>query len=245
MKPKAQGEWIKGTYRVVKAFPFVIGTLYFTELRLDNGDLATRFIHALDIEPIKDRIRMESIPLRDETVFFPIRDAFLEENVLYQVFHRMEGTLLAHDLGRRSPLPFDEGLWLIRGIVNHLLRLYKEGQFTLVHPQNMVLTSGRALRFLYGGRLGVLPKGAGMDFSFYSQNQQMDQLYDSYTLGVLIYQILTGNNPMAQGLTITPLSKICSDCPPELNKLVMRSFSFDLEKRPRIEEYASLLDWLA
>jgi hypothetical protein len=245
MKPKTQGEWIKGTYRVVKAFPFVIGTLYFTELRLDSGDVATRFIHALDIEPVRDRIRVESVFHRDEIVFFPVRDAFVEEDVLYQVFHRMEGTLLAHHLSRCSPLPFSEGLRLIRRIVNHLRRLYDQRQFTLVHPQNMVLTTDRSLRFLYGGRLGFLPKGVGMDFSLYSPDQERDMLYDSYTLGVLIYQILTGNNPMGQGLTITPLSTVRRDCPPELNELVMRSFSFDMGKRPRIEEYARLLNWLA
>jgi serine/threonine protein kinase len=223
----------------------VIGTLYYTQFHSDHGDLHTRFVHALDVEPLKERLVLESIPLRDETVFFPIREVFVEEDVLYQVFHRLEGTLLAHYISQRSPLSLDETVWLARGIVNHLLRLYEEGQFTLVHPQNMVLTPGKALRFLYGGRLGMLPKGAGMDLMQLAQNCEMDRLYDSYTLGAMVYRMLTGKNPMAQGLTIPPISTYCSECPSELDELVMRSFSFDLNKRPKIEEFADFLDWFS
>ena len=81
--------------------------------------------------------------------------------MLYQVFYRLEGTLLAHSLEKDGPLPLDEALWILHGVSLHLLRLYEQGQFAVVHPQNILITSGKAIRFIYGGPLGLLPRRAG------------------------------------------------------------------------------------
>lgn len=242
---KAQGEWIRNTYQVLKAFPFVIGVLYFTQVRTKQGDVQTRFLHGLDVRAISDQIKKEPILRRDDNVFFPVRAIFIEEGMLYQVFHRLEGRLLAHYLQQNSRLPMSEMVWIVRGIVNHLLRLYQDRQFTLVHPQNIVLTSGKEIRFLYGGPLGALPKGLGPDLGDPEAARELDHLYDSYTVGAMIYRMVTGKNPMATGLKIPPISAYVPECPPELEELVTRAISFDMKKRPKMDEIIEFLDWFA
>jgi serine/threonine protein kinase len=239
-----EGEWIKERYRVLKGFPFVIGTLYYTEYHCGQDEVHTRFVHALDLQLVNADFDPKSLLHRDEHVFFPIREVFSDETkgLLFQVFRRLEGTLLAHYLGTHAPLSLKETVNLGRKVIQHLLRLYEIGQFTLVHPQNMVLTSGRSLRFLYGGNKGELPKGFAGSVS---GNTSADRIYDTYTVGALLYQMLTGKNPTAQGLTIPSVSQYRRDCPAELDEFVQRSISFDIHKRPHIEEIADFLDWMA
>ncbi|SEN59054.1 hypothetical protein SAMN05444955_11520 [Lihuaxuella thermophila] len=240
---KAQGEWIRDKYRILKAFPFVIGVLYFTEANTKLGP-QTRFVHALDVKAAGENISEEPILARDDSVFFPVREMFIEDGVLYQVFYRLEGNLLAHYIRHHAPLPVSDMAWMVRGITSHLLRLYREGSFTIVHPQNIIITSGNAIRFLYGGPIGVLPKGIGADRLPREDALEMNHLYDSYTVGTLIYQMLTGKNPLAAGIEVPPISTYRPDCPGELEELVKKALSFAVRKRPRIEEIFGLLDHL-
>ncbi|MBA4603012.1 hypothetical protein [Thermoactinomyces mirandus] len=242
MKEVREGEWIKAKYRVIKRFPFVIGTLYYTEYHLGQ-EVHTRFVHALDLHLSGKNLNFRSLLERDDQVFFPISEVLVDEDreLLFQVFRHLEGTLLAHYLGKHAPLSLKEAIEFGRKTVRHLLRLYDVGQFTLVHPQNMVLTSARSLRFLYGGERGALPKGlAGSG----GENTRVNQMYDSYTVGVFLYQMLTGKNPMAQGLTIPSVSCYRNDCPFELDQFVLRLLSLDINKRPGVEEMADFFDWM-
>lgn len=241
---KAQGEWIRDTYRILKAFPFVIGVLYFTEGNTKQGP-QTRFIHALDVRAVSENIQEEQLLARDDSVFFPVREVFKEDGILYQVFYRLEGNLLAHYIQQNAPLPISDMAWMVRGITGHLLRLYKDGSFTIVHPQNIIITSGNAIRFLYGGPIGGLPKGIGADRLDHEAALEMNHLYDSYTVGTLIYQMLTGKNPLAAGIEVPPISTYRQDCPGELEELVMRALSFAIRKRPKIGEIFGVLDRLA
>ncbi|MGA8943380.1 MAG: hypothetical protein WB502_11825 [Thermoactinomyces sp.] len=244
MKEVREGEWIKAKYRVIKKFPFVIGTLYYTEYDRGQNELHTRFVHALDLHLFKKNLDTDSLLDRDEQVFFPISEVLIDEakGQLFQVFRHLEGTLLAHYIRTQAPLSLRETIRFGAKTVQHLLRLYEFGQFTLVHPQNMVLTSSGSLRFLYGGKCGELPKGlAGSSES----NCQVDQMYDSYTIGILLYQMLTGRNPTALGLTIPPVSSCRNDCPVELDQFVLKCLSLDIKKRPAVKDMAGFFDWMS
>lgn len=245
MDMKEQGALIGGKYTVRKAFPFVIGALYYAETNMPQGVKRTCFLHALNANVISRYNDLERIKRRDESVFFPVRDVFIEKNVLYQVFRRLEGVLLGHYMMTKGPFSLMTMTELVRGILFHLLRLESEGQFTIIHPQNIVMVQGKTLRFLYGGELGLLPKMAGMIPMGDIDLHQLSQSYDSYTLGVLIYQMLTGKNPIGQGLTVPPIREFAPDCPLELDELVSRSFSFDQTKRPTSSEWVDYFDWLA
>lgn len=243
MREIQEGEWIKAKYRVIKKFPFVIGTLYYTEFHRGQNELHTRFVHALDLHLLSKNPNIRSLLERDDQVFFPISEVLIDEDreLLFQVFRRLEGMLLAHYVGTHAPLSLKETIEFGQRTVQQLLRLYEVGQFTLVHPQNMVLAPGRSLRFLYGGKKEELPKGlAGSR----GGDSRIDQIYDSYTVGVFLYQMLTGKNPMAQGLTIPPISSFRNDCPSELDQFVLKSVSLDIKKRPGVEEIADFFDWM-
>jgi hypothetical protein len=243
MEGKRQGEWIRGEYLVLKAFPFVVGTLYYTE-KNEEDKTHTRFVHGLNIGEMKGRIRPEEVGERDESVFFAVREVFVEDETLYQVFDRLEGDLFALILQKTASFSAEDMVWMAGRIARNLLRLYEGDQFTIVHPQNMIITPDRSIRFLYGGRRGLLPKGAGPETDS-EEARRLDNLYDSYTLGVLIYRMMTGKNPMAEGLKVSPMAAYWPACPAELDDLVARALSFDLNRRPRIEEFAEYLDWYA
>lgn len=244
MEMKAQGEWIKDKYRVLHAFPFVIGVLYFVETKTKQGKLQTRFIHGLATKPVSKQIQKEKILSRDDRVFFPVREVFIEEDHLYQVFQSLEGTLLAHHLQQHVPLSISEMVSVMCGVTHQLLRLYKNKQFTIVHPQNIIVGTDQSIRFLYGGPLGALPKGPSLDLGDPNKARELDNLYDSYTIGVMIYQMLTGKNPMSAGLHVPPVSSFYKDCPKDLDQLVSRAISFNIHSRPSVQEIADVLKHL-
>ena len=72
MRKVQEGEWIKERYRVLKGFPFVIGTLYYTEYHCGQDEVHTRFVHALDLQLVNADFDPKSLLHRDEHVFFPI-----------------------------------------------------------------------------------------------------------------------------------------------------------------------------
>ncbi|MBD1372409.1 hypothetical protein IC620_08565 [Hazenella sp. IB182357] len=240
MESKIAGEIIGSQYHIRKIFPFVMGTLYFTDRTSARGDDEKRFVHALAMPSNASSSLIEELGLRDDMIFMPLENIFIEQNNLYQVFIRMEGGLLAYQIRKRS-FSLEEMSWLVAGICSQLLRLELEGQFTLVHPQNIIITKSGAIRFLYGGKRGLLPKHLGRLSKQTEEQIRTDRLYDVYLIGVLIFQILTGKHPVEWGLQVPPLKLVRPDIPEELDQIVSRALSFNLASRPQIEEIMSLL----
>ncbi|MEW9031948.1 MAG: hypothetical protein AB2404_04370 [Planifilum fimeticola] len=226
MSIKGKGEKIRGKYRVIEAFPFVEGMLYYVEE--EGGDFPrTRFVHAIDgLSGIDvDELRIS----RHEDILFPLQDAFVEEGALHQVFRRLEGTLLAHSIEKDGPLPLDEALWILHGVSNQLLRLYELGQFTVVHPQNILITSGKAIRFIYGGPVALMPGWIG-DEEAGGVSQRRS--FDTFAVGALGYALLTGKRFTSQAPNPAPIRTFRSDVSPVLEKWVMRACSLDPSARP-------------
>ena len=241
---KTQNELINHKYKILNSFPFVIGVLYYTEVQQKAKDQLTCFIHGLDLQRLglsnQEEKWIEKLYHRNENIFIPLEEVFIEEAILYQVYKRLEGYLLVHYIKKHFPLPLNNVLKMIQQVTNHLLALYEEDQFAIIHPQNIIVSRDEKLRFLYGGPTQHLPRG----MVFTQSNKEADQLVDSYSLGALIYQMLTGKSPMAKGLKIPSLQQLLSECPSALNDLVMRSLSFDADKRPRIEEFKDAVSQL-
>jgi serine/threonine protein kinase len=243
MLMKEKGEWIRESYEVIQAFPFVQGVLYYTAYRNRNeaeseGEpVRTRFVQALDARAFhgEDGHDLEKLLMRDDDAFFPLQDVFIEDGVLYQVYRKLEGTLLAHYLYHTLPLPLDQAMWILRRITGHLLRLYDQDQFTMVHPQNVLLVPGGAVRFIYGGPVGLLPKG-GLHPQPSLDGQRREDPYDAFTVGALAYTMFTGNSPTAFALDLVPIRQFRQDVPEELENWIMRTLSFNPEQRPTIEE---------
>lgn len=200
----------------------------------------TRFIHAID--GLSDIDVDELWMNRHEDIFFPLLEVFVEEGVLYQVFYRMEGMLLAHSIEKSGPLPLDDVLWILHGVAAHVLRLYEFGQFTVVHPQNILITPGKAIRFIYGGPLGLLPDPIG---GKEAGRLSLHRSVDTFAVGALGYTLLTGKRLTSQAPNPAPIRSFRSDVPPVLEKWVMRASSFDRFQRPPLEKLAEVFQRMA
>lgn len=240
---KSRGEWIDGRYQVLNSFPFVIGVLYYTEVENKEKVKQKRFVQALDLKKFeslqKEEELLEMLPKRDQSIFFPLQEILLEDQLLYQVYTELEGYLLAHYIKKHFPLQLSDILHVARQVIAHLQALYEQDAFAIVHPQNIIVSAERSIRFLYGGGADLLPKGTML-----GQGKKAEMLYDSYGLGVLVYQMISGNLPTAGGLKTPELTEFLPTCPKPLNQLVMRSLSFDMAKRPTIDEYQLTIDEL-
>ncbi|QKG85648.1 tetratricopeptide repeat protein [Kroppenstedtia pulmonis] len=241
MDIKKKGEWIRNTYEVIDAFPFVQGVLYFTRVAAkaqDQGDdRPARFVHGLDVRLLERGAPLENLLHRDRSSFFPLQGLFVQEGILYQVFGRLEGTLMAHHLYHSAPLALPKVLSIIQKVTDSLVSIRDKDQFTLVHPQNMLLTSD-GVRFLYGGSVGLLPKVRGEPVNWEEDEvlrTKKEKAMDIYSLGALAYIMLTGTSPSTQG-RVEPIQLYRNDVPSELNQYVMACLEPDPVHRPSLHE---------
>src|SRR5690606_36584854 len=203
MKMKQSGDWIGYTYRVLDAFPFVQGVLYYSAVEsgdwgADRGELQpTRFILAVG-KPEKDA-RM--LP-RDDAAFYPVEEAFVDDGVLYWVFRPLSGNLLAHRLVQSGSLPIGEVRRLLSAVFSHARRLAPKGEYAVVDPLNILETTEGNIRFLYGGAPGGLP------------GLEIPDVEKHWVFGIasLAFRLLTGQSP-PEGAAIPPLRRYRGDIP--------------------------------
>lgn len=247
MKP---GDWIRDTYRVLYSFPFVQGALYYaeipprTDVALDEDEpVPTRFLHGMDLRYIQRGAQLAELMKREGQAFVPLQGMFVEKGILYQLYGKMKGTLMAHHLYEAVPLSVGEILDLLRSIAGHLVRLEEQGQFAVIHPQNMLITADSVL-FLYGGALELLPKWNQNTPSASDPQERLKQErgLDAYSLGALTYIMLTGSSPqIGQSGKLEPIRTFRSDVPEGLEYFVMNSLLAKLDERPTINQ---LQRWL-
>lgn len=221
---KKKGEWIREKYEVLSVFPFVEGVLYYTALKNEAEEVSTRFIHAVTLEAKPQESELNQLKKRNSEVFFPIQEVFMEGNILYQVFERMEGNLLGVYLMRSAPLPMAEVAKFLKNITSHLLQCYDDEQFALVDPQNMVIHSDGNIRFLYGG--------PGQLFGYHRRETE-----DVKKLAQLLYFMLTKKQIDDKTSQTEPVRSSRTDMSLELESLLKRALSNDAIKRPRIQDF--------
>ncbi|SFS85748.1 tetratricopeptide repeat protein [Marininema halotolerans] len=245
MNMKKKGEWIRQAYRVLQAFPFVQGALYYVEVcpsGQQSGGGVTRFIHALDLRSVNRGAGPDALLKRNRFSFFPIQGLFVEKGILYQVFGKLDGNLMADHLYRSVPLSLAETIHILKVVSGHLVRMYERREFTVIHPQNMILSQD-SVRFLYGGPIGMLPKrGGGNQPPTPAGEQQREEPLDAYSFGALAYIMLTGASPVPG--SVTPIQSYRRDVPPELEHFVIKSLTADPKSRPRVSDIWGWLDAL-
>ncbi|SDW88232.1 Flp pilus assembly protein TadD, contains TPR repeats [Marininema mesophilum] len=242
MNMKKKGEWIRQAYRVLQAFPFIQGALYYVEVcpsGQQNERGPTRFIHALDLRSVSRGAGPKELLKRDRSSFSPLQGLFVEKGILYQVFGKLDGNLMADHLYRSVPLSLAESVHILKAVSGHLVRMYERGEFTIIHPQNMILTND-TVRFLYGGPIGMLPKrGGGKQPPTPAGERQKEEGLDAYSLGALAYIMLTGASPVPG--SVTPIKSYRKDVPSRLEQFVIKSLTADPESRPRVVD---IWEWL-
>jgi hypothetical protein len=166
MRIKEQGDKIKRIYQVISVFPFVDGVLYYTAYdSFDPEEVPTRFIHAIELPVVPDEKMLAQLRLRNENVFAPLQEVFVEDGVLYQVFEKLEGNLLGIYLYQHAPLSIGEISQMVREIANHWQQCEANDQFVLIDPQNIVIHENK-IRFLYGGSTSIFAAGKASAYSF-------------------------------------------------------------------------------
>ncbi len=243
MEAKGLNERIRDQYRVISSYPFVNGILYYTDEEQD-GFTITRYIHAMDVHTFRNQLKEELLYERHERIFCPIKEVFIEDGILYQVFEKIEGSLLAYQLMKSVPLRISDMVWVSYGIMDNLLQLYNEKQFALLHPQNIFVTPQRDIYFMYGGSIHAFPRGYSVGKRDEESILKMINSSDAYTMGVRMYWMITGNNPMMSGLQTPKVTDYVPDCPPALVDLISKAISFDTNERPSIEEMHMVLGQL-
>ncbi|GGA57005.1 hypothetical protein GCM10007416_32760 [Kroppenstedtia guangzhouensis] len=242
MNRKRQGEWIRNTYQVLQSFPFVRGVLYYVETPSGRGNLLPErvFVHAVEQEGMNGESSFHRLLQRDSLAFPPLQDAFVEEGILYQVLSPLEATLLAYQMLGSEILPLGEAARIMKWIADHLLRLRRRGEFTVVHPQNILVTPDE-VRFLYGGPSGLIP---GPEYSQWPDGpDEQDETWEVYLWGALAYTLFTGVVPKPG--EIEPLRRYREEVPVEWERLILNSLRADPAWRPRLVEIREGLEWIS
>lgn len=227
---KKKGDWIRH-YQIINVFPFHHGMLYYTEINHGNANgKETYFIHS--VKPLQEPnpTWMARLTARNEDNFIPIKEAFVEEGLLYQVFERIEGVLLGIHIFQYAPMPIADVVQIIQKLTSALMECYDEEKFAFVSPENIVMNNQGQVKFLYGGPNGSLP---------HHENPEAiaghDETEDVKELTKLILFMLTKEMPKLETGMIR-IRQYRKDVPIELENLLIRSLSPDRSKRPRIQE---------
>jgi eukaryotic-like serine/threonine-protein kinase len=183
----------------------------------------------------------------------------------YIVFEYVEGENLKQLIEREGPLPVREALLLALQMARALGFAHDRG---LVHrdvkPQNVLLNDeGQAKMTDFGIARsvdvdGVTVTGTVLGTSEYiapeqARGQRVDAHTDVYSLGVVLYELLTGAVPFSGESFVTVALRHVNepppdvfehrpDCPPRVAMLIERSMAKNPDDRPTMDELVTELE---
>jgi tRNA A-37 threonylcarbamoyl transferase component Bud32/tetratricopeptide (TPR) repeat protein/TolB-like protein len=195
------------------------------------------------------------------------------DGFLYYVMPYVEGPTLRNRLVREGELPVSEAVRILRDVTDAVAAAHAQG---VVHrdlkPENIMLSGRHALVADFGvakavreatGRHALTTAGVALGTPTYMAPEQAaadpltDHRADLYALGVVAYEMLTGEPPFVRSTpqavlaahvteAPVPVTERRGTVPPALASLVMRC----LEKRPadrpqRAEELLGVLEALS
>jgi Tol biopolymer transport system component len=176
-----------------------------------------------------------------------------DEGLLFLAMPLYAGESLERRLAR-GPLPLEEALDLATQTARGLAKAHQHG---IVHrdikPANLFLTEDGVAKVLdFGiakliGEAGPTRAGSFLGTPFYmapeqTRGEQVDARADVWSLGAVLYQMLTGRRPFAGGSDVAvvhavlhsepePLAHLLPEVPPEIERIVARMLSKDPELR--------------
>jgi serine/threonine protein kinase len=180
------------------------------------------------------------------------------------VFEYVEGENLKRLVQRQGPLPVEQALELVIQVAHGLSFAHREG---LVHrdvkPQNVLVDASGTAKVTDFGiarsldmHRGMTQTGTVLGTSDYiapeqAQGQVVDEHTDEYSLGVVLYELLTGKVPFPgenfvavamRHINEPPPSVLaeCPDVPPRVDAAIRRAMA----KRPS-DRFASMADFAA
>lgn len=192
----------------------------------------------------------------------------------YMVMELLEGESLADRLGREGDIPAREAIFIVSHVLRGLTVVHEAG---LVHrdlkPENIFLVSDpeegvfpKLIDFGVSkgmGRSDLTHEGALVGTPDYMSPEQargrkgVDLRTDLYSMGVILYELLTGRLPfeadnlgdlivMICGEEPIPLERLRPDLPPQLSRVVHKAMAKDRELRhPDAREMRDALNKVA
>jgi serine/threonine protein kinase/Flp pilus assembly protein TadD len=200
----------------------------------------------------------------------PLHDSGEADGLLYYVMPYVEGESLRARLNRSGKLPLDEALYLARGIAGALDYAHRQ---RVIHrdikPENIMLHEGEAMVMDFGIAKAVsvasgdtlTQMGMMVGTPAYVSPEQaageaeVDGRSDQYSLGCMLYEVLSGRKAFEGSTAQAVLSKRFSDPVPSLKSVeagipdeINEAISKALSKEPRERyttsgEFAKALIW--
>lgn len=232
MEIKRKGDVICEKYKVVQVFPFIYGVFYLVKNPADfSMSPSIRLVHAVKLQHNSNEEIKESLMSRNEEIFYPIANVFIQDGVVYQLYEKIEGHLLEMYLLEAAPLKIGEAAHIMKMVTSHLMKCYDQGEFALVDSHNIIITPQGKVKFLYGGPNGLLPHHATED-----ARKGHDEREDVRQAGQLFYMMLSNKYELNRWDDPQILQKIEKDLPPNLKMIFGRTQATNRLKRPRIHE---------
>jgi len=184
----------------------------------------------------------------------PLFDSGEADGFLFYVMPFIEGESLRGRIDREKQLPVDEAIRIATDVAEALQAAHDEGVIHRdIKPANILMSKGRPLVADFGIALAVSVAGGGrltetglsMGTPFYmspeqaSADREPSPASDVYSLGCVLYEMLTGDPPHTASSAQAVLAKILTDrpvaptevrasVPPHVDAAIRRS----LEKLP-------------
>jgi serine/threonine-protein kinase len=163
----------------------------------------------------------------------PLYDSGEADTYLYYVMPYVEGESLRDKLNREKQLPVEETVEIARGVAAALQFAHEHGVIHRdIKPENVLLQSGQpvvadfgiALAISQAGGTRLTETGLSLGTPHYmspeqaSGDRQLDARTDIYSLGAMVYEMLTGDPPYSGNTVQAVVAKILTETPSPISR---------------------------
>jgi serine/threonine protein kinase len=248
-----------------------MATVYLAHGAQDRRPVAIKVMHpmlAAELGPERFRREIEIATSMAHPLIVPLYESGTAGGVLYYIMPYVEGESLFERLQREKRLPLEDALRITRDVAAALGYAHDRGVLHRdVKPENILLADGRALVADFGlaraigaadyqklTRTGVIVGTVYyMSPEQVREDRNLDQRADVYSLGCILYEMLTGGPPYAGSslkdvimrilrAPIPSVRRLQPSVPPEVDEAIARALAKTAAGRfATMQEFAAAL----